>query len=305
MDRREFLTTSLAAGAFAPLSHVRAEPLARPAHASDRFRLRYAPHFGMFRQHAGDALIDQIRFMADAGFSAIEDHGLLAKPPGTINAIGRELKRRNMTMGRFVAHPDYGDPTFASGRCDLQDRVLSDMRRAVDVAARVGARYCTVVPGKLDRRLPLSEQTAHAVDLLRSCIDVIEPAGLTLLLEPLHHATHEPSLFMHDMNQARLLCRAVGHPCCRILFDVYHERVAGRDPWASLLSVWDDVGYIQVGDNPGRKEPGSGTIDYRRLFSFLDALGYTGPVGMEHGNSAPGKAGEQNVIAAYQTHDPR
>ncbi len=305
INRREFIGASLSAGAaMVPLCSAPALTHETVQHASGRFRLQYAPHFGMFAQHAGDDPIDQIKFMADAGFAAVEDHGLMAKSDSLLQRIGNEIERHDMTMGLFVATTDYGDPTFASGRGDLRRRVLSDMQRAVDVAQTVGARWCTVVPGKVDRRLSLQQQMLNAIDLLKRCVEIVEPSGLTLLLEPLDHGGGQPGLFLHDLAQARVLCRAVNHPCCRVLVDVYHQRVAGRDPLQSLLSVWDELGYIQVGDYPGRKEPGTGTIDYRRLFSLLARRGYEGPVGMEHGNASPGKVGEQNVIAAYESHDP-
>ena len=56
---------------------------------------------------------------------------------------------------------------------------------------------------------------------------------------------------------------------------------------------------MQVGDNPGRKEPGTGEINYRNVFKHLASKGYTGVVGMEHGSSKPGKEGERAVIDAY------
>ena len=259
----------------------------------------------MFRQRGGEDLVDQIRFMADEGFAAVEDHGLTAKPTSLVERIGKELLRRDMTMGLFVATANYGEPTFASGRPDLRDWVLHDMRQAVDTAQRVGGRWCAVVPGKLDSRLPIQKQTVNAIDLLKRCVDIVEPAGLTLLIEPLQHGTRQPRLFLHSLEQSRMICRAVDSPCCRILFDAYHMQVAGRDPVQSLLSAWNEVGYVQVGDYPGRKEPGTGTIDFRHLFSLLEARGYEGMVGMEHGNSLPGEDGENRVIAAYADHDPR
>jgi hydroxypyruvate isomerase len=198
-----------------------------------------------------------------------------------------------------------GNPTFASGRDDLQRGVLRDKRRAVEVAQRTRARWCAVVPGKLDPRLPLDAQMHHAVDTLQRCVEIVEPAGLTLLLEPIDHGTRRPRLLLHRLEQAHAVCRAIDSPACRILFDVYRQQSRGRDALAALNRVWDQVGYVQVGDFPGRKEPGTGTIDYRRLFSWLAARDYRGLVGAEHGNSQPGKPGERAVCAAYEMHDPR
>ena len=63
--------------------------------------------------------------------------------------------------------------------------------------------------------------------------------------------------------------------------------------------TWDEIAYIQVGDNPGRNEPTTGEINYNNVFKFIHNKGYTGIIGMEHGNSKPGKEGEMAVIEAY------
>jgi hydroxypyruvate isomerase len=67
--------------------------------------------------------------------------------------------------------------------------------------------------------------------------------------------------------------------------------------------AWDEIPYVQVGDNPGRNEPGTGEINYRNIFRHLHGKGYQGIVGMEHGNSKPGRAGERAVIDAYRAAD--
>jgi hydroxypyruvate isomerase len=67
--------------------------------------------------------------------------------------------------------------------------------------------------------------------------------------------------------------------------------------------AWDEIGYFQVGDNPGRKEPGTGEINYLNIFRHLKSRQFSGIVGMEHGNSESGKEGEQKVIEAYRMVD--
>jgi hydroxypyruvate isomerase len=303
INRRGFLAAGAAAG-------LTAAPALRAfageaAPETGRFHLRYAPHFGMFRHHAGEDPVDQITFLADSGFAAVEDSGLLRKSDSLLEKIRRELEQRGVAPGLFVAHADYGNPTFASGRDDLRRQVLRDVRRAADVAERLGARWCTVVPGKRDSRLPLAVQTARAIDTLRWCVEIAEPRGLVLLLEPIDHHTRRPHMWLHSLEQAHAVCRAVANPACRLLFDVYQRQLSGCEPLAALGEAWDSVGYIQVGDYPGRKEPGTGSIEYRELFAWLKARQYRGLVGMEHGNSLPGKPGELAVCAAYEAHDPR
>ena len=66
---------------------------------------------------------------------------------------------------------------------------------------------------------------------------------------------------------------------------------------------WDEIAYIQIGDNPGRKEPTTGEINYKNLFKHLHKKGYKGVMGMEHSNSKGGKEGELAVISAYRAED--
>jgi hydroxypyruvate isomerase len=95
----------------------------------------------------------------------------------------------------------------------------------------------------------------------------------------------------------------VNSPACKILFDFYHEQINEGNLIPTLDAVWSEVAYIQTGDTPGRKEPGTGETNYRNLFRHLHSKGYTGLVGMEHGNSKPGREGERAVIDAYVAAD--
>src|SRR5574341_1138653 len=115
-----------------------------------------------------------------------------------------------------------------------------------------------------------------------------------------------PSLFARSqraMPQAYLVCKAVGSSACKILFDVYHEQISEGNLIPNIDAAWDEIAYFQVGDNPGRDEPGTGEINYRNVFKHLHGKGYAGVVGMEHGNAQPGKEGERAVIEAYLAAD--
>ena len=304
MNRREFLSGGLAAGVA-----IGAAPALLPGEkkpgcsTSRRFRLNYAPHFGMFNNHAGDDPIDQIKFMADQRFTALEDNGMKGRSKKLQQRIRSEMDRHGMQMGVFVATADFGNPTFASGRPDFREKVLKDMRESLDVAKRAGAKWCTVVPGKLDGRLPMGRQTANTIETLKRCAAICEPAGLVMVLEPLNHWPGRPGLFLHSIPQASLICRAVDSPSCKILFDVYHQQITEGNLLPNIDRAWKEIGYFQIGDSPGRKEPGTGEIDYRSIFQHIHRRGFTGLLGMEHGNRQPGKAGEQAVIDAYAAHD--
>ena len=217
--------------------------------------------------------------------------------------IGRELDRLGMTMGVFVAHADFGKVTFASDSEDARRKLLADIESSVETAARVGAKWMTVVPGRLHPKLHLDYQTANVVDNLRRCCDILEPHGLVMVLEPLNPLRDHPGLFLTGIPQAHLVCRAVDHPSCKILDDLYHQQITEGNLIPNFERAWDEIAYFQVGDHPGRKEPTTGEINYRNVFRRIHERGFTGVVGMEHGNSRPGKEGERAVIDAYRAVD--
>jgi hydroxypyruvate isomerase len=288
------LGTSAAAAARTP---ARQEAQSRPG--GGRFKLLYAPHFGMFRHHAGEDLVDQLRFLHDEGFRALEDNGMAQRPVAEQERIAAEMAKLGLTMGVFVAHTAWGKVSFAANDADVRAALLGDMRTAVEVAGRVGARWCTVVPGDYDRRVPWEYQTANVIDNLRRCAEVLEPAGLVGVLEPLNHWRDHAGVFLTGIPQAYEICRAVDSPSVKILDDLYHQQITEGNLIPNLDRAWDEIAYVQVGDNPGRKEPTTGEINYRNVFRHLHAKGYRGVVGMEHGNSMPGKEGERAVIDAY------
>lgn len=298
MNRRHFLTSAAALSlATRATPWSLAAPRTQPA--VGRFQLRYAPHFGMFRHHAGDDLLAQLQFMADEGFTALEDNGMAGRPVEVQEALAAEMDRLGLAMGVFVAHADFGSPSFATDDAAAIARLAADMTRAVEVAQRVGARWVTVVPGTFRTDLEWDYQTALVVDNLRRCCELLEDSGLVMVLEPLNPWSDHPGLFLSKLPQAYLLCRAVDHPCCKILDDLYHQQISEGHLIRNLDRAWSELAYVQVGDNPGRREPTTGEINYRNVFRHLHTRGYTGIVGMEHGNSQAGKQGERAVIDAY------
>jgi hydroxypyruvate isomerase len=208
-----------------------------------------------------------------------------------------------MTMGLFVAVADFARPTFASGSVDLRNAVLRELRSAVETARRVGGRYLAVIPGKRVAGLSPVLQMRHAAETLRYCADLCERHDLTLLLEPIDLGADSARLFLRTADQAAELCRAVGRPSCRLLVDVCQQATAGHNVTTLLAQTRDVLGYVQLGDWPGRNEPGTGELDFARLLTLLDGIRYRGLLGLEHGKRLPGREGERAVIAAYRALD--
>lgn len=302
MNRSEFIKSagflglSLASGASVLASDSKAS-----AKAEKTFNLNYAPHAGMFAAHAGNNFIDQIKFMHDQGFRSIEDNGLMGRPVAMQEEIGNTLAKLGMTMGVFVVDKGgNGANTLAAGKQEYIDIFLKGCRNAVDVAKRVNAKWVTVVPGDFERNLPIGIQTGNVIEALRRGAEILEPHGLIMVLEPL---SDTPNLFLRNTDQTHLICKGVNSPSCKILYDIYHMQKNEGNLIPTMEKCWDEIAYIQIGDNPGRREPTTGEINYRNVFKYIDSKGYKGVLGMEHGNSLPGKEGELALIKAYREVD--
>ncbi len=308
MQRRQFISTSLAAGAGGLLAGRAAEATS-PATTNRRreFKLKYAPHFGMFKNMGGQDPIDQLKFAADQGFTAWEDNGMKRKPVELQEKIGKTMETLGMTMGVFVAHGSIGKMTFARKDKAMWDTVLKEIRESIDVAKRVNAKWMTVVPGNIDEsprdRLAMGYQTANVIELLRRCCEILEPHELVMVLEPLNWYANHGGVFLQGSPQAYAICKAVDSPSCKILFDIYHQQITEGNLIPNIDKCWDEIGYFQCGDNPGRKEPGTGEINYRNVFAHIHSKEFQGVMGMEHGNSKRGADGEQAVSDAYVAAD--
>jgi hydroxypyruvate isomerase len=304
MQRRDFLKVGSASLVGAVTSSINT-PLANAAAAKHQFKLKYAPHFGMFQNLAGPSLTDQLKFAADQGFTAWEDNGMKGRSVQEQEELGRTMEQLGITMGVFVAAGAgaFDKVTFAGDDKAVWDGVLAEIRESVDVAKRVRAKWMTVVPGHYHKGLEWDYQTANCIELLKRCAEIFEPHGYVMVLEPLNWWRDHPGLFLHKIPQAYQICRAVGSPACKILFDIYHQQITEGNLIPNIDRAWDEIAYFQAGDNPGRKEPGTGEINYRNVFRHIHGKGFKGVVGMEHGNSRGGKEGDQAVIDAYVAAD--
>ncbi|MEQ6121078.1 TIM barrel protein [Reichenbachiella sp. MALMAid0571] len=301
MERRKFVRNSLLAGAGLATASSVSPALGKEALKKNDFKLKYAPHFGMFKAHAGDDPINQLNFMADQGFTALEDNGMMKRDVAMQTKIGETLAKRNMTMGVFVV--DKGGNmanTLAAGKQEYIDIFVDGCKRAVEVAKRVNAKWMTVVPGGFERRLPIGIQDANVIEALRRGAEIFEPHGLVMVLEPL---SDSPDLYLQTSDQTYMICKAVDSPSCKILYDIYHMQKTEGHLIHNIDLTWDEIDYFQIGDNPGRKEPTTGEINYKNVFKHIYDKGFKGIMGMEHGNSIQGKEGELALIKAYQESD--
>lgn len=310
MNRRTFAKSAAAtAASLASLGTLKA---GSHALSKEPFKMLFSPHDGHFKEHVGKNVLDQIQFAYDHGFRGWEDNRMLQREKSEQEAMGKLLDKLGMTLGVFVAYVDMVNPVMTGNRFDVtkrdrdkegvRDMLTQKAKDAVELAKRVNAKWCTVVCAATDPSIPHDHQTQNVVEHLKNMAGICEPAGLTMVLEPLNYISH-PGLFLQKTSHAHLICKMVGSPSCKILNDLFHQQITEGNLITNMEDAWDEIAYIQVGDVPGRKEPTTGEINYKRVFQWLHDKGYRGIVGMEHGISGKGKEGEQRLIESYREVD--
>jgi len=303
MKRRNFVQSSaLAATSLFTTGILKASSRINTAMPAGKpFNLNYGIHDGMFKNHGGDNFIDQIKFAYDQGFRAIEDNGMSGRSTDQQIKIGETLARLGMAMGVFV-QPGLGNDSnmLASGKSEHVEKFITSCKQAVEITKRINSKLVTVVPGDFVRGLPIGVQTGYVIEAIKRGTAILEPHGIVMVLEPL---SDNPDLFLRTPDQAYASCKAVGSPSCKILYDMYHVQRNQGNIIPTLDLIMDEIGYYQVGDNPGRNEPGTGEINYKNIFKHIYDKGYRGVIGMEHGNAGKGKEGELALIRAYREAD--
>ena len=270
---------------------------------SAKFKLKYAPGLGTFREHAGKDPIDNIKFISDQGFTAIFDNGLMGKSPAMQERIASELARLGMDLGPFVLYADFKTKSFVTQIPDIKDMLKDTMKKGLEVQKRTGVKTALVVPGRYDEKLAWEYQTANVIENMRMCCDIVGDSGLQLVLEPLNAHRDHPGLFLTKMPQAKMICVGVNHPSCKIVDDMYHQQITEGNIIPNIDMCWDYIEAFHIGDNPGRKEPTTGEINYKNIFKHIYNKGYEGVLCCEHGKSKRGKEGEQAFIKAYREVD--
>jgi hydroxypyruvate isomerase len=233
--------------------------------------------------------LDRFELAARAGFQAVEFQFPYAWPAEEIRKRlddhGLHAVLHNLPAGDWEA----GERGIA---CHPERTVefRAGVQRAIAYAQTLGVDRLNCLAGKL---LPgLDEKRAHEtlVDNLRHAAAELQAAGLKLLIEPVN--TYDiPGFFVSRTNQALAILDEVGAGNTFVQYDLYHAQRMEGELAGTLQRQLARIGHVQIADNPGRNEPGSGEMNYEFLFHHLDAIGYAGWVGCEYKPATTTEAG--------------
>ncbi len=305
MERRKFIKTGLAGAALLPVSTVYTFAQTLAPKNEQPFNMKFSPEFGIFEELTGKDPLDQARWGHDHGFRAWENTGLKFLPVDQQESISKVVQQLGMDFGQFVGTLSFREVTFAGRNESLREGVLKDVQASVEIAKRMNTKFVHNVLGKSDSKLSMNFQMANAIELLKRIADIYEPHGITMVMESMNHRIDHAGMFLHTIPQAYALAKAVNSPSVKVLFDIYHVQIQEGNLLPTLDYAWDEIGYIQMADTPGRNEPTTGEINFHNVLQHIHDKGYRGFVGLEHGNSGQGKEGALATLKAYRSIDPK
>ena len=227
-------------------------------------------------------VVERIGLAAEAGFDTVEFWGSDTKD---IAAVGEAAARVGVAIAAFSVEPSLmlADPAN-------HGRFIELLTAARDVALRLGARRLIVVVGNKREGVPRSEQKAHIVEALRQGADVLKGSGILLLVEPINTGERKDTFISATVDGLDIVDE-VGRPEVRLLYDMYHSACMGERYAEVLAGRVDRIAHVHLADNPGRHEPGTGSLDWRAGLAWLRANGYAGKVGLEYRPAAGTVAG--------------
>lgn len=297
MERRNFIKTGiLAGGAMAlPMGEVQGQQQKR----TGKYHLRYAPHLTILNKEL--TIPQRLELIAEYGFDATEYNGLLNHPLNEVEEIRKKMDSLGIEMGIFVANPG-GWKTAGLVDPKQRDNFLNEIKKTIEYHKVIGNHSVTTLTGNALPGVSRSSQRRSAIEGLKRAADLLEKTELALVVEPLNHIDH-PGFFMTHSDELAEIIAAVNSRHVRMLFDLYHLQITEGNLINNFRAYHDLVGYIQTGDVPGRKEPGTGEVNYRNVFKAIYDTGYRGIIGMEHGTSVQGRAGVLKMFEAYKQAD--
>ena len=218
--------------------------------------------------------LDRLRAAADLGFPAVEFWPWRGKD---VEAIARLTQELGLDVAQFTAWgfvPGMNDPAN-------HDQVEKEIRASCAAAHTLGARCMTVVAGNDQPGMSQAQMHEHVTAALRRVAPIAEDADVTLILEPMNVRVDHAGHCLYGSPEAVRICRAVDSTHVKLNWDLYHMQISEGDLCGRLREGFDQVGYLQLADHPGRHEPGTGEVHYARVLREAHELGYRGYVGLE------------------------
>ncbi len=224
--------------------------------------------------------LDRFERAAKTGFTAVEFlfpyAFATADIKAQLDANGLKLVLHNLPAGDW----DAGERGIAClpGR---EAEFRAGVAKAIEAATALGVPRLNCLAGKMPAGVDEAVLRATFIANLKFAAAELHKAGLTLLIEPINRFDI-PGFFLHRTDQAIAILDEVGAANAFVQYDIYHAQRVEGEIAATLQKHLARIGHVQLADNPGRNEPGTGELNWPFLFAHLDRIGYTGHIGCEY-----------------------
>jgi len=230
--------------------------------------------------YTGSPFIDRFARAKASGFHFVE---YLFPYDYDIGAFANALEKNDLTQVLFnlpAGNWGAGDRGIAvfPGRID---EFRKGVARAIEVAKVLQVRQLNCLVGKRDEKIPLAEQTRVMIENLRYAAGELGKHDIRLVIEMLN-PFDVPDFLIASPTEAFAVQDSVASPNLKIQYDVYHAQRTEGELANTFRNNLERIAHVQIADNPGRHQPGTGEINYRYLFDFMDRVGYTGYIGLEY-----------------------
>ncbi|MBA2779152.1 hydroxypyruvate isomerase [Billgrantia kenyensis] len=224
--------------------------------------------------------LDRFKAAAEAGFKGVEylfpyDYSAV-ELKARLDEHGLTQVLHNLPAGDWGA----GERGIAC-HPDRVEEFRAGVEKAIDYATVLGCKQVNCLAGIQPQGVSLEQARRTLVENLRYSAEKLEAAGILLLAEPIN-TRDIPGFFLNRTEQALAIFDEVGSNNLKLQYDIYHMQIMEGDLAPTIEKHLDRIAHVQLADNPGRHEPGTGEIHYPFLFAHLDRLGYDGWIGCEY-----------------------
>ncbi len=264
MDRRDLLKSAVAMGGAALVG--RSAALAQEAKPKGKLKLKYAIRADWFMNQP--TMEEWMQRIHDEGFRAVENNLVRQLKPDELHRYARKLEQLGMAHGIFVVNRSVN---AGAGLVNPEEHAafIEEVKATIEAAKVLGNKHVTITTGNELPGMIRGRMTANVIEGLKRGGELLAKAGLIGVVEPLNIKVNHPGYFCVYSDEAYAIMKAVDNPHVKILFDIYHQQISEGNLIDNIRQFWDEIGYFQFADVPGRHEPWTGEINYRSVFKAI------------------------------------
>ncbi|MFZ1431625.1 MAG: 2-oxo-tetronate isomerase [Geminicoccaceae bacterium] len=233
--------------------------------------------------------LDRFAAAARDGFAGVEFLFPYAYPKEELAARLKEHKLvqalHNLPAGDWA-----GGERGIACHPDRVEEFRAGVAKGIEYATALGCKQLNCLAGKAPEGVPEAELRRTFVENLRYAAPELAKARIRLLAEPVNNRDI-PGFYLNKSAQAISIMDEVGSDNLYLQYDFYHTQIMEGDLTTTFRRLKNRIAHVQIADNPGRNEPGTGEINYPFIFGMLDAEGYAGWIGCEYKPAAATTAG--------------